>query len=245
MLIQERIDRIMELFKKKDIVKLQDIVEEIDVSESTARRDLNTLEKQGRLERVHGGARLAVTSYEEDFKSKNIQRLSEKKEIGRVAGRLVDNGQCIFIDAGTTTEAMIPFLEGKNITVVTNGVTHIEHLSRAGIKTIIIEGEIKHKTAAIVGGTALKSLEKYYFDISFVGANGIDIDRGVTTPDIEEANIKSLVIKNSKKTYILADSSKFNKVTFRGFAKLDEVEIITDRLDDKRYSELKNIKECR
>lgn len=244
MLSHERYELILNLLKRKDIVKLQNIVDELGISESTARRDLTYLEKKGMLERVHGGARLPDGRFEEDFESKNVQNQSEKRRIGEVAGKLVEEGECIFLDAGTTTEAIIPYLKGRDVTVVTNGTTHIPVLGRAGIKTYILEGRIKHKTGAIVGSEAIQSLIKYNFDRCFIGANGVHSERGYTTPDAEEADIKRRAIKNSRRAYILADSKKFGKVSFVGFGDIEECVIITEQLMDERFRELTVVKEC-
>lgn len=244
MLSQERYELILNLLKRKDIVKLQNIVEELGISESTARRDLNQLEKKGLLMRVHGGAKLPQKGIEEDFESKNVQKQSEKRLIGERAAALIEDGDCIFIDAGTTTETIIPHLVGKNISVVTNGTTHIPLLGKAQIKTYILEGRIKHSTGAIVGSEAVASLSKYYFDKCFVGSNGIHGERGYTTPDVDEAEIKRKVIKNSKRAYVMADSTKFGKVSFVAFGEIEDCVIITDVLKNKEYEKLTVIKEC-
>lgn len=244
MLSQERYELILNFLKEKEIVKLQNIVEELGISESTARRDLNYLEKKGLLERVHGGARLPLGNYEEDFESKNIQNLSQKKKVGMTAAKKIEEGDCIFLDAGTTIEAIIPCLNKKNIKVVTNGTTHIPLLGKMGIDTYILEGRIKHKTGAIVGSEAIESLLKYNFDKCFLGANGIHLEKGYTTPDIDEAEIKRRVIKNSKIAYIMADSSKFGKISFIGFGEIEDCIIITDELKDKEFEKLTVVKEC-
>lgn len=244
MLSQERYELIINLLKKKDIVKLQNIVDELGISESTARRDLNYLEKKGLLERVHGGAKLPADGGEEDFESKNVQNQSEKKKVGLLASSKIEDGECIFLDAGTTTEALIPYLASKNVTVVTNGTTHIPLLGKAGVKTYILEGRIKHKTGAIVGSEAIESLLKYNFDRCFLGANGIHPERGYTTPDVEEAEIKRRVIKNSKRAYIMADSKKFGKISFVKFGEIEECVIITDHLKDDEFRKLTVVKEC-
>ncbi len=245
MLSQERYELILDLLNKKEIVKMKKIIEELGISESTARRDLNYLEEKGLLIRVHGGAKLTDKDREEDFETKNVQKQSEKKGIGRYAGGLVEEGDCIYIDAGTTTEAVIPYLKAENIKVVTNGTTHIGLLSKLKIPTYIIQGNIKHKTGAIVGSDAVKSLRRFYFDKCFLGVNGIHLERGYTTPDTEEAELKEEVIKNSKRAYILADDSKFGKSSFVKFAELDECIIITDKLLVDEYRKLTVVKECK
>jgi len=239
----KRYEMILNILNKKDVVKLQKIVDKLGISESTARRDLNYLEEKGLLERIHGGARLPSGNLEEDFQSKNVQNQSEKKRIGDLAAKEIEDGELIFLDAGTTTETLIPYLKDRDITVVTNGTTHLSTLGKYSVKTYIIEGMIKHKTGAIVGSEAIESLLKYNFDRAFLGTNGVHIEKGYTTPDAEEARIKKRVIKNSKRTYIMADSNKFSRISSVTFGGIEECTIITDKEIDKKYKEITLVKE--
>ena len=244
MLSQERYDIILNLLKNKEIVKMKEIVDTLKISESTIRRDLSYLEEHGLLKRVHGGATLPENSYEADFNTKNIQNKFEKDKIGEAASRIVLEGECIFIDAGTTTERMIKYLQGKNVTVVTNGVTHIPELMKYNIRAYLTGGRIKNTTGALVGVETIESLKKYNFNKCFIGANGIDPETGYTTPDIEEAEIKREVIKKSQKSYILADHKKFGKTSFVSFGELRDSTIITDKLPAEEYRKKTKIKEC-
>ncbi|ADO82527.1 DeoR/GlpR family DNA-binding transcription regulator [Ilyobacter polytropus] len=244
MLSQERYDIILNLLKNKEIVKMKEIVDTLNISESTIRRDLSYLEKNGLLKRVHGGATLPENSYEADFDTKNIQNKFEKDKIGESASKIVLDGECIFIDAGTTTERIIKYLHGKNVTVVTNGVTHIPELMKYNIRAYLTGGKIKNNTGALVGVETVESLRKYNFNKCFIGVNGITLKTGYTTPDIEEAEIKREVIKQSQKSYILADFNKFGKTSFVSFAQLKECTIITDKLPPEEYRKKTKIKEC-
>ena len=126
---------------------------------------------------------------------------------------------------------MIKHLAAKDITVVTTGITHLELLSDKGIATYIIGGYVRSITKAVIGQTALEMLSKFRFDKTFLGVNGIHIDYGYTTPDPEEAAIKSLALKLGQHVYVLADESKFNEVTFSEIAPLEEATIITNLND--------------
>lgn len=244
MLSQERYDIILNLLKNKEIVKMKEIVDTLNISESTIRRDLSYLEENGLLKRVHGGATLPENSYEADFNTKNIQNKIEKDKISEAASKIVLDGECIFIDAGTTTERIIKYLQGKNVTVVTNGVTHIPELMKYNIRAYLTGGKIKNNTGALVGVETVESLKKYNFNKCFIGVNGITPETGYTTPDIEEAEIKREVIKQSQKSYILADFNKFGKTSFVSFAQLKECTIITDKLPSEEYRKKTKIKEC-
>ncbi|KMJ58016.1 DeoR faimly transcriptional regulator [Bacillus sp. LL01] len=233
MLTPERQQKILELVQKQDVVKLQDFVDATGASESTIRRDLSQLEETNKLKRVHGGAaRVHQKAEEPSIFEKASINLHEKQQIAKAAAELVIEGDCIFLDAGTTTFQMIPYLENKQIIVVTNGFAHIQSLMERGISTYIVGGFMKNKTGAIIGSKAIQSLLDYNFDKAFIGANGVHLKSGYTTPDPEEASVKSLAIKLANDAFILADSSKVNEVTFAKVAPIESAALIIDRLDE-------------
>ncbi|MCA1321479.1 DeoR/GlpR family DNA-binding transcription regulator [Bacillus tianshenii] len=232
MLTPERQQKIIDLVLQNEIVKLQELVDITGASESTIRRDLSQLEEENKLKRVHGGAaKLHQKGEEPSILEKSSKNLDAKMKIARAAAQLVKDGDCIFLDAGTTTYQMIPFLEGKRITVVTNGFAHIQALMDKGIPTYIVGGFMKNKTGAIIGRKATESLEAYNFDKAFIGANGVHLNSGYTTPDPEEAAVKSLAMKLSQEAYVLADETKINEVTFAKVGSLHEATIITNTVD--------------
>lgn len=230
MLTEERKKRILEILEEKEVVKLGELVDKIGTSESTIRRDLNALEEEGMAVRVHGGATLSKKRFEEpSYKEKEIVNIEAKREIARYAATLIEDGDCIYLDAGSTSFEMIEMIDKKDIIVVTNGLNHINALIEKDIDSYILGGKVKAKTKAVTGAQALKNLEKFRFDKCFIGANSIDVNYNLTTPDSQEAVIKNQAIKNSKEAYVLADSSKFESVSFVEFAKLEEVIIITEK----------------
>lgn len=242
MLSIERYNLILELIKKRKNIKLNEIIDELKVSEATARRDLNFLEEKGKIRRVHGGAVL-VEDKEDNIDYKKLVYSEEKNKIGKKAASYIKNGDTIFLDAGSTTECVIKYLSDKeDIKVVTNGFTHIQELIKMGIETYLLGGKIKMKTGAVVGATAVFSLRNYNFDISFIGANGVD-ENGYSTPDPEEVIVKNEAVKRGKKVYFLCDHSKFMEKSFINFASLDDGEIITDGdLPKEIADKIKNIK---
>ncbi|UTR09044.1 DeoR/GlpR family DNA-binding transcription regulator [Evansella sp. LMS18] len=247
MLTFERQELILSLLKENQIVKIQQLVEETGASESTIRRDLTELESQKRLKRVHGGASLITKKLEEpSLLEKQSKYSAEKSAIGKYAASLVKDGDSVFIDAGTTTKTMAEYLRGKDIVVVTNGLNIITDLLDNGIKTYLLGGYVKAGTHALIGRGAVESLNSYQFDKAFIGANGADTDSGFTTPDPEEALIKSTAIDKANNAYVLADHSKFGDVSFSKIKNLNEAEIITSEKLDKelqdkyrKYTELK------
>ena len=231
-LSEERQEMILNLLEENEIVKLSTLINVLNTSESSIRRDLITLEKQNLLQRVHGGARkIKKSSEEQSYNEKSFKNIQEKEVIAKFAANLVAENETIFLDAGTSTYEMIKYLKGKNIFVVTNGLNHINALSSEGINCYIIGGKIKLSTKAVTGADAVKCLSKFVFDKVFLGTNAIDKKFGCTTPDPEEAELKRTASEQGKKNYVLADKSKFYSVSNVKFLELDNTTIITDDLD--------------
>ena len=247
MLTEERYSIILEQVKQKKSVTLTELCELLGASESTVRRDLTALDEKGLIKKVHGGAistdDRSLNLVERDVEAKSKLFTEEKIAIARYAASLIDDGDLVFIDAGTTTEKMIDYLPDKNATFVTNAFVHAKKLAQRGFKVFIPAGEIKVTTEAIVGAECVSSLQSYNFTKSFIGANGISLSAGITTPDRNEASVKNVVVQNSRNVYILADHSKFEQIASVTFAQLGRVKIITDKLQDKKYHSKANIKE--
>ncbi|EGR88048.1 transcriptional regulator, DeoR family [Streptococcus dysgalactiae subsp. equisimilis SK1250] len=219
---------IMAKIVEDNYVALEDLMQLLDSSESTVRRDLGELEQEGRLHRVHGGAELFHSLQEElSNQEKSVKNSQIKQALAQKASRFVYDNDVIFIDAGTTTEFLLPFLQGKNVTVVTNSIHHATRLVDLSIKTIIIGGYVKQTTDASIGSVALEQIRQMNFDKAFLGMNGVD-EAYLTTPDMEEAVIKKAVIANAKVSYILVDGTKIGQVSFVKVAAIDQVTIITE-----------------
>ncbi len=215
-------------------------------SESTIRRDLSQLEEQKFLKRIHGGAqKLQGKLQEPSMIEKSSKNLHEKRLIAKYAAGLVEDGDCIYLDAGSTIFEIIEWLNAKDIVVVTNGLMHIPPLMNKGIATYLTGGFVKPKTNAFIGRGALASLDLYRFDKCFLGVNGIHPQFGFTTPDQEEAMVKQKAMTLSRESYVLADSSKFSEIAFAKIADIHEASIITNALEDdlaELYENKTNIK---
>ena len=247
MLTQERHALILEKLEKESVVYLSDLMNLLDASESTIRRDLNYLDKAGLLKKVHGGATslnsklINTTEFEVEVRQ-GINK-EDKIAIAKYAASLIKNDDLIYIDSGTTTELMIDFIEAKGATFVTNGIGHAKKLIHKNLTTYILGGELKLTTEAIIGIEAINSLKKYNFTKGFFGANGIDIERGFTTPDIREAMVKEEALKKSKLSFVLADNSKFNEVSSITFGEISNTSVITTKLEDIRFKKFTKIVE--
>ncbi|REH98073.1 DeoR family transcriptional regulator [Staphylococcus felis] len=226
MLTDKRHKLILDALSQHQFLTLQQLMNNTHSSASTIRRDLTKLQKEGKLTRVHGGAKLVHYTEEPELGAKRTQNIEDKILIAQQAAELINDGDCIYLDAGSTTLEMISYIEAQDITVVTNGLTHIEKLLSENIKTLMIGGEVKPNTLAIVGVRAIHFLQNYHFDKVFLGVNGIDPVRGLTTPDEREASIKEMAMKQGQQTYVLADKSKFNQVYFASIHETDEAPII-------------------
>ncbi|WP_311492397.1 DeoR/GlpR family DNA-binding transcription regulator, partial [uncultured Anaerococcus sp.] len=169
-------DIILEILKKEDAVSNKVLTDKLGVSESTLRRDLSYLQDMGKITRVHGGAVLNnIAASEINFTDNQKTKLKEKSQIGQKAARLIKDAKFIYLDAGSTCNELIDHLEeGRDITIVTNGLMHIDKLISKNISTIILEGNIKAETKVTTGLKTLESIGKYNFDLAFIGANGYD-----------------------------------------------------------------------
>lgn len=233
MITEERHQLIIAELKQKGIVKVSNLVEKFNISESTIRRDLIFLENMNYLKRVHGGAiNVKNKIVESSYSEKIAQNNKEKDSIAKYAASLVQDGESIYLDSGTTTFEMIKYLAGKKIMVVTNGLSNIEALIEFDIPCFVLGGKVKRNTKAVIGYEVMTTLNRYRFDKCFMGVNGVHAVHGFTTPDPEEAMVKEIAIKSSNDVYILADESKFGEVSFTRFAELKDATIITNLEDD-------------
>jgi DeoR family fructose operon transcriptional repressor len=233
MLTEERRAFILHEVNDKGSATVQELVAELSASESTVRRDINALARDGMLVRVFGGAVAmdgAVQQTELSVIVKESINVEEKRKIGKHAAELVVPGDYVYIDSGTTVGCMIPFLHEKQATYVTNAVSHAKDMVRKGLHVLLIGGELKENTEAIVGADAILHIQKYHFTKAFFGTNGISLTSGFTTPDIREAMIKRAAVQNTRAgaRYILADHSKFGQTSPVTFAGLQGSVVITD-----------------
>lgn len=246
MLSEERFELILKLLEENKTVTVSELVEKLQTSESTIRRDLNYLDEIKKLKKIHGGAKSINTKYttkDFDVSVRKILNIDNKKKIARYAAKLIEENDCVYIDAGTTTDLMIDYITQKDAIYVTNGIVHAKKLVQKGFNVYIIGGQIKLSTEAIVGIEALDSLRKYNFNKGFFGSNGVDKKRGFTTPDIQEALVKREAVNRSSKSYILLDPSKVNVISAITFADTDKGIIITTSIEDDDIKDNINILE--
>lgn len=244
MLTETRQEEILRMLEQKGSVTVQELKDVFGASESTIRRDLNVLHKKGALIKVFGGAvqtESRINTREEEVALRKEQSREEKLRIARYAASLIEPDDFIYLDAGTTTGYMIPYLTERTAMFVTNAVSHALMLAENGFRVILIGGELKAATGAIVGNEAYVNLKKYNFTKGFWGANGVNPMAGFTTPDINEAMIKECAMKHTQRPYVLCDSRKFHQVSPVSFGEFHAAQIITDCMPDETYANYQNL----
>jgi DeoR family transcriptional regulator of aga operon len=212
--------KILELIKTQGKVDVKELVESLGVTGVTIRNDLANLEKKRVLIRARGGAIRIDPHYDdEDFSlsDKKKKNLQEKKEIGKKAAELIQDGQTIIIDSGSTTFELARNLRQFNdLTVITNALNVAVLLADyKNVNTIVPGGILKKNSLSLVGIQAERGFKDYFCDKLFLGVDGFDLDFGISTPNPEEAHLNQVMIEISKEVIVVTDSSKFQR---RGFA---------------------------
>ncbi|HUO74505.1 MAG TPA: DeoR/GlpR family DNA-binding transcription regulator [Solirubrobacteraceae bacterium] len=213
-------------------VDVAELAAEFDVTPETVRRDLTSLERHGLLRRVHGGAiPVERLGFEPGVPARDQQMAGEKDRIAQAALEELPVEGAILLDAGTTTARLANKLPtDRELTVVTNAVPIAMTLSaHPNVTVLTIGGRVRGRTLAMVDSWALQALDGMYVDVAFVGTNGISVERGLTTPDVAEAAVKSAMLKAARRVVVLADHTKVGNDCFARFGSLDEVDtFITD-----------------
>lgn len=245
MFLMERQQKIYEMVKEKNSVQVNELAAMFGVSESTIRRDLQEMETMGLLARTHGGAMdISRMNYEMTFREKEVENSEEKVLIAEVAASMIKDGETVILDCGTTTLEIAKRITAKNITVITNSIDIAFELSnKDNIELIVAGGNLRYITRAMIGPLAENVFNSFRVDKAFIGANGISKKDGFTTPNLMEAKIKKTMIDVSGKAYIVADSSKFNKVCFSiicGIKKVSSI-ITSESVDEEIISQFREI----
>ncbi len=248
MLTEERFSAILRELQEKGAVTVTALSEKLGISESTVRRDLQSLAARGQLNKVHGGATaihsLAFQSEEADVSIKSTLNIDEKERIARYAASLIVDDDFVYLDAGTTTEKMIDYMDSAVRAVfVTNGIAHAKKLIQKGLRAYIIGGQLKLSTEAVIGTVAVNNLKQFNFTKAFMGTNGITVEQGFSTPDTEEGLLKAEAVRRAYMTYVLADNTKFQKVFSVTFAPIEKACIITDHVPNGNFEKHTVVKE--
>lgn len=233
MLSAERTRYLLQKLIAEGMISVKDVAKELDISETTIRRDLIELESEGKLRRVHGGAIKGEIAriLSDDAELTMIERVSinyEKKfQIAKRASEFVKDGECVFIDGGTSTAPLIEYLSSRKIKIVTHSDLIVRQLINPIAEVFVVGGKYLPNYSMTVGPIAQNILQQFNFDRAFIGCAGIGLEeKTVYTAEAETRAIKEIAIQNSLHNYLLIDDSKLNVRGFCKFTSTDRFEVI-------------------
>ena len=244
MFASQRQERILEAVRRDGAVRVAALTAALGVSDMTVRRDLDVLARAGLVEKVHGGATAprASSAEEPGFEANSLQRRAEKAAVAAAAVSLVGPGSAVGLSAGTTTWALAHLLrEVPGLTVVTNSiqVAQVLHAGPAE-QTVVLTGGVRTPSDALVGPVAVSALRQLHLDVVFMGVHGLDARRGLTTPNMPEAETNRAFVHAAQRLAVVADHAKWGVVGLSTFAELDDVDVVVtdDGLAPEAVAEL-------
>lgn len=242
MLKEDRFQAIMSLLEGSGTIRVSDIMEKLSVSDMTVRRDLDELEKQGLLERVHGGAKLKdfYRPVELSHTEKQIMLQEEKQRIVERANEFIHDGDTIFLGPGTTIELLSKIITADSLRIVTNCLPVFEELNKhkGNRKIYLLGGELRETTQCFVGEITNKSLNDMNFHKAFFSCNALN-EQKIMTSTFEEGQTQQLALNNSVERFLLIDHSKIGKRDFSVYYSLNEITaVITDKDEHKLYEKI-------
>jgi ribose transport system substrate-binding protein len=226
----ERRQKILRILAETPGIRVTQLAEQLAVSEGTIRNDLTALEEEQQVQRVRGGAVLVKHSEAAIAKTNQIVNVTAKERIARWAAEIVDNGDAIWLDAGTTGQLMVRYLQDRSLTVVTNGLRVAVELAEQGKHTVIlVGGRVGQDGIYTVGTPNDPLLAALHLDTAFISGVGFSLDRGLTVRDVEDAQLKERVLAVAERAVALVDSTKFGQQGFVPFAAAGQLShLVTD-----------------
>ena len=238
MLVEERRTAILNLLREHGKVRVKDLSRRFETSEVTIRNDLKQLDLRGLVRKSHGGAMPPETivvepSLQERFRSHG----EEKRRIGAAAAALVNDGETLILDSGSTTQEIAKRIKGRQrLQVITNGVNiAMELVGVRGIQVILLGGVLRDNSVSVVGHFAEDMLAHLSADKLFIAADGCDLEFGISTPNLEESRVNQAMVRIARENILVADSSKFGKTSLSRIAAVAEIDkvVTDDRLPDE------------
>lgn len=231
MLTPERQRILLDHIRAHGVGTVNELANRLGVSPSTVRRDMKAMNEHGLITRVHGGAHLADDQVEPQRVTRASVNREYKRQIGRVAAALIPDGTTVLITGGTTTEAMIPYLTQRDLTVVTNNVSVAALLtSSPHITVVVLGGVLRHEESSLLGPIPEQILAEFNVDMAVVGAYGFDSQAGMYGADVAEAGTDRQLLRACPTVTVLIDSSKFGR---RGTVKILSVDEISTVVTDE------------
>jgi len=233
MLIEERRQHILSLVQSQGRVLVTELSRTLEISQITIRKDLDHLQSRGLLQRSHGGA-LRIQSgalFDPSLQEKQKQHSQEKHRIAEAAARMVQEGQCVMLDSGTTTSAVAHALKRfSQLTLITNAVNIAAELTSTQFEVILIGGTLRKNSFSLVGPLAEDVLDEMHADILFLGVDGFDVETGITTPNFLESRVNRAMVKAARRVVVVCDSTKFNRRSLSRIVPTSAIHtVITDR----------------
>jgi DeoR family transcriptional regulator, fructose operon transcriptional repressor len=225
----QRRRKIQEYLDVHKIVRMDDLCLLLETSEATVRRDLEWLERQGIVERTHGGAILSQRlTIEAEYLQRAQKHPEEKRAIGKLAASFIEDHDIVFINSGTTTTQVIRHVRGEaGITIISNNIIAAVDVGRAGFTHYLLGGEFLPQSISVAGGFSLDNLRQIYANKAILGVDGISILHGCTVPTAPEADVFRQMIERTKgKIIVVADSSKWGVVSNFQVATIDEIDVL-------------------
>jgi DeoR family transcriptional regulator, aga operon transcriptional repressor len=214
MLIDERRRHILSLVQNQGRVLVGELSQTLGISQITIRKDLEHLQSRGLVQRTHGGA-LRLQSgalFDPSLQEKQKQHSQEKQRIADEAARMVQEGQCVMLDSGTTTTAVAhALMRFSQLTLITNAVNIAADLANTNFEVILIGGALRKNSSSLVGPLAEDVLDEMHADILFLGVDGFDVETGITTPNVLESRVNRAMVKASRRVVVVCDSTKFSR----------------------------------
>lgn len=242
MLAIERRNKILEILQKESRVVVSDLSGLFQVTEETIRRDLEKLEKEGFAKKTYGGAIINESSnIDLPFTVRKTANVAGKQEIAEIIASMIEDGDRIMLDASSTAVYIAKQLKKKNnLTVITNSVEILVELSdMVGWKVLSTGGIMREDSLSLVGHQAEKMIKSFHVDKAIVSCKGIDIEKGVTDYNEQEAQVKKQMLEASNLRILALDSTKFDRISFTKLCDLSEVNrIVTDEAPDNKWSNM-------
>lgn len=224
--MKKRWEEILNLIDEFRSLSVNEFSEKVGVSEVTIRKDLNILEKKGLLMRSHGGASVITDSTVPSFSIRESIEEKEKQSIALAASQLIDDGDSVFIDAGTTPLAVASLLVDKSISIITNSIPVGMQLSNFTGNVSLTSGEMLKESMALYGPDTEEYINKLQVNKLILGTSGVRLDTGLTTSSSIEASAKKSMVQSARKVIAVLDHSKFNKMKSSLFAHFNEIDVI-------------------
>jgi DeoR family fructose operon transcriptional repressor len=233
MIQYERKQLILERLQAAGVAHLEELIEGTGASASTIRRDIDALVRSGRVIALRGGAiRLNDRISELPSSEKALINRDAKQAIAETAAGLVNDGDTVYLDSGTTALQLMPLLRNRRIHLITSNTQVLAVTPGEKMRVTILAGDYIASIGSIAGSLTERLLRDLHFDKAFIGASGCSASVGINTFDIREATKKRIVHDNSEQAYVLLDSSKFGKSTLCKALELSEAQVITDQYNE-------------